>query len=145
MLVASLIEEQDFTACLGETLFQAARRVDREPCSPRGRQFVDAVLEEIARAMRTIIPEGRPASSPVDLRARRQFLQSTRERSLQPDDDWPWPERGRILELLGSAERAFLLIDRIDIERASVPRVVPTQSETAAAPQPSGRLAPAVP
>ena len=144
-LVASLIEEQDFTACLGETLFQVARRVEREPFSPRGREFVDTVLEEIARAMLTIIPEDGLASSPFDVRASRRFLQSTRKRCLQADDDWPWAERGRILELLGSAERAFLLIDRIDAERASVPRVVPSQSETAAAPEPSGRLAPAVP
>ena len=35
-------------------------------------------------------------------------------------------DRGAILTLLGSAERAFFLIERIDAERRSVPRSVPT-------------------
>ena len=30
-LVASLIEEEDFSASLGETLYQIARRVERQP------------------------------------------------------------------------------------------------------------------
>ena len=36
--------------------------------------------------------------------------------------DLPWAERGAILTLLGSAERAFLLIERINAERQSVLR-----------------------
>ena len=44
-LLASLIEEEDFTASLGETLFQVARRVERQPFSPVGRELVDATLD----------------------------------------------------------------------------------------------------
>ena len=33
-LLASLKEEEDLTASLGETLFQVARRVERQPFSP---------------------------------------------------------------------------------------------------------------
>ena len=40
-----------------------------------------------------------------------------------------WEERGAILELLGSAERAFFLINRIDMERASVPRPVVAEED----------------
>ena len=39
--------------------------------------------------------------------------------------DLSWTERGAILTLLGSAERAFFLIERIDAERRSVTRHVP--------------------
>ena len=55
-LLASLIEEMDFTASLGETLFQVARRVERQPFSPVGREFVDATLAQLARAMHEIAP-----------------------------------------------------------------------------------------
>ena len=49
--------------------------------------------------------------------------QALRDRCLKAD--LPWAERGAILTLLGSAERAFYLIERIDAERRSVSRVVP--------------------
>jgi phosphate:Na+ symporter len=142
-LLASLIEEEDFTASLGETLFQVARRVERQPFSPRGREFVDATLEQIAQAMHTI-DAGNGSAARVNAEERQQFLLSTRQRCLGPDAALPWEERGRILELLGTAERAFFLIDRIDAERRSVPRVV-TDSAEAASPKLHGaRLAPAV-
>jgi phosphate:Na+ symporter len=51
---------------------------------------------------------------------------------LQLGVDLPWEERGAVLELLGSAERAFFLIDRIDAERRSVPRVVVAPVEAGA-------------
>ena len=41
-LLASLIEEEDFTASLGETLHQVARRVERLTFSAAGRPLVDA-------------------------------------------------------------------------------------------------------
>ena len=143
-LVASLIEEQDFTGSLAETLFQVARRVEREAFCPRGQEFVDAVLEQVAHAIRTISPKSH-ALSLVDPEERRQFLLATRQRLLEADGDLPWAERGRVLELLGSAERAFLLIDRIDAERKSVPRVVPVPSEAPASALRSTGLAPVVP
>ena len=39
-------------------------------------------------------------------------------------EELPFAERGAILTLLGSAERAFYLIERIDAERKSVSRPV---------------------
>jgi phosphate:Na+ symporter len=47
-----------------------------------------------------------------------------RERCLRLGSNLPWPERGAILTLLGSAERAFYQIERIDAERRSVSRTV---------------------
>ena len=65
-LVASLIEEADFTASLGETLYQIARRVERENFSPAGRKLVDALMVEIADAMRVVTADpGASASACV--------------------------------------------------------------------------------
>ena len=47
------------------------------------------------------------------------------EADLRLGAELPWVERGAILALLGSAERAFFLIERIDAERRSVSRAVP--------------------
>ena len=55
-LVASLIEEEDWTASLGETLYQVARRVERQNFTKPGRELVDATLDQIAEAMRAITP-----------------------------------------------------------------------------------------
>ena len=55
-LLASLIEEEDFTASLGETLFQVARRVERQPFSPSARELVDATLDQIARCHAPLVP-----------------------------------------------------------------------------------------
>ena len=60
-LLASLIEEEDFTASLGETLYQIARRVERQPFSAAGRELVDAMLDQVAEAMRAIIADGHTA------------------------------------------------------------------------------------
>ena len=55
-LVASLIEEEDWTASLGETLYQVARRIERQKFTKPGRELVDATLDKIAEAMRAITP-----------------------------------------------------------------------------------------
>ena len=56
----------------------------------------------------------------------------------------PWEERGAILELLGSAERAFFLIDRIDAERRSVPRsLLPPKTASPSSAAPDWRRCPA--
>ena len=68
---------------------------------------------------------GEAGAAPASQEERQQFLLSTREQCLQLGADLTWEQRGAILELLGSAERAFFLIDRIDAERRSVPRAVP--------------------
>ncbi len=123
-LLASLIEEEDFTASLGETLHQVARRVERQPFGEVGRTLVDGVLDEIAVALRTIIPAIGEPTALHGAEERGRFLQATRTKCLELGAALPWEERGAILELLGSAERAFFLIDRIDMERRSVPRTV---------------------
>ena len=122
-LLASLIEEEDWTASLGETLYQIARRVERETFSPAGRVLVDAMLDEVADAMRAITPNGHTAGPAyADRAGRLPKIQEMREQCLKAE--LPWAERGAILTLLGSAERAFYLIERIDAERRSVLRPV---------------------
>jgi len=131
-LLASLIEEEDFTASLGETLFQFARRVERRVFSPAGRLLVQAAHEQVARAMQRVLPprpDADPESGP-SAEERAEFLLATRRRCLELGSDLPWEERGAILELLGSTERAFFLIDRIDAERRSVPRTVAAEAES---------------
>ena len=143
-LLASLIEEEDFTASLGETLSQVARRVERQQYSVVGRPLVDATLDQIDSALRTIVRGANASAMSAvgsDPDERRQFLLSTRERCLTLGANLPWEERGGILELLGTAERAFFLIDRIAAERRSVPRAVAAVPERDA-PYPNAGLAP---
>jgi phosphate:Na+ symporter len=130
-LLASLIEEEDFTASLGETLFQFVRRVERRTFSSSGKELVDATLRQVERAMQAVLPR-RQRSDVIAPSAeeRSQFLLITRERCLKLGADLAWEERGAILELLGTAERAFFLIDRIDAERRSVPRTVVAAAES---------------
>lgn len=121
-LVASLIEEEDFSASLGETLYQIARRVEREKFTPPGSVLVAAILDQIDAALR--VATGVDGHAAADASGRLPALAELRERCLRMGTELPATERGSILTLLGSAERAFLLIDRIDAERRSVARVV---------------------
>ena len=141
-LLASLIEEEDWTASLGETLYQIARRVERQPFSAAGREVVDSVLDEVSSVIRAIAPngDGEKAGS-VDAASRLPRLQELRARTLRLD--LPFAERGSILTLLGSAERAFYLIERIDAERKSVPRTVATEAAEAKKPRRKGGMEPA--
>jgi phosphate:Na+ symporter len=129
-LVASLIEEEDWTASLGETLYQVARRIERQTFGKPGRDLTDATLDHIADAMRAITPQ--TADAPrvsAQAEPRLPALLQLRERCLKAGADLPWAERGAILTLLGSAERAFFLIERIDTERRSVSRYVPAAEQ----------------
>jgi phosphate:Na+ symporter len=127
-LLASLIEEEDFTASLGETLHQIARRVERQPFSAVGRELVNTAVDHVAEAMRAIAPGDQNAAGvSVDAASRLPVLLELRERCLRLGAELPWVERGAILALLGSAERALFLIERIDAERRSVARVVPAE------------------
>lgn len=143
-LLASLIEEEDFTASLGETLYQIARRVERQPFSAVGRELVNDTLDQVADAMRAIMPDG-SAKGFVSAQAASRLpkLTALRERCLKLGAELPWAERGAILALLGSAERAFQLIQRIDEERKSVARVVPA-AQTAQEKQAPGSFGDAV-
>jgi len=123
-LVASLVEEADFAASLGDTLHQVARRVQRERFSPEGRRLVDSVLDRVGEEMRAVLPADANAAPPANDTDPRAALANVRERCLQLGDAAGPAERGAILALLGSAERASMLIGRLDGERRSVPRVV---------------------
>jgi phosphate:Na+ symporter len=125
-LIASLIEEEDHTASLGETLYQIARRVERQPFGELGRGLVDTVIDQVSDALRAIVPIDQP-NPPVGAEAapRVEALLALRERCLRLGAELPWTERGAILALLGSAERAYFMIERIDAERKSVSRTVP--------------------
>jgi phosphate:Na+ symporter len=139
-LLASLIEEEDWTASLGETLYQIARRVERQPFSPTGRALVDAALDEVSAAMRAITPNGYKSGTVIaDAAGRLPKLQELREDCLKAD--LPWAERGAILTLLGSAERAFYLIERIEAERESVLRPAVIE-EAPAKPEAAGGMEP---
>jgi len=121
-LVASLIEEADFAASVGESLHQIGRRVKRQEFGAEARPLVDATLAEVSTALRLVVADadappaerGNPDAVLLDLRNRCLALGP----AVQP------AERGSILALLGSAERAILLIERLDVERRSVPRTV---------------------
>jgi phosphate:Na+ symporter len=125
-LVASLIEEEDHTASLGETLYQIARRIERQPFGELGRGIVDTIVDQVSDALRAIIPIDQP-NPPVGAEAAPRLgdLLALRERCLRLGAELPWTERGAILALLGSAERAYYMIERIDAERKSVSRAVP--------------------
>ena len=61
-LLASLIEEEDFTASLGETLHQIARRVERQRFSEVGHQLVESISTTCRPACGPFFrqPESRP-------------------------------------------------------------------------------------
>jgi len=124
-LVASLIEEEDWVAGLGETLHQVARRVERQAFSQAGRELVNVNVDLIADAFRAITPATQDMAD-VSPQAAQHLpaIAALRERCLRFEAELPWIERGAILTLLGSAERAFYQIERIDAERRSVSRVV---------------------
>jgi phosphate:Na+ symporter len=131
-LVASMIEEADFSASLGEALYQTARRVERMEFSPQGRELVNAIVDQISAAMKPITSHDLTAS-PVAQAVAGQLstIGQLRERSLRMGNTLPAADRGAVIALLGTAERAILLIERIDSERRSVPRVVPADEPAA--------------
>ena len=143
-LLASLIEEEDFSASLGETLYQTARRVERQPFSEAGRGLVNATIDKISQAMDSITnPANGEGPAQSQTQAQQAFLLETRAQCLKLGESLPWEERGAILALLGSAERAFFLIERIHAERKSVSRDVPASASANASGFPGGGLVPA--
>jgi phosphate:Na+ symporter len=83
------------------------------------------MLDLLAQEMSIIVPGVAKGGAPAlaDHEARLNALANLRDRTIKMAD-LSWEDRGAILALLGSAERAFYLIDRIHEERLSVPRVV---------------------
>jgi phosphate:Na+ symporter len=131
-LLASLIEEEDWTASLGETLYQIARRVQRQPFSAVGQPLVNETIDGVAEAMRAIVPDEKGVTLPgLDIDKQDAAILALRDRCLRLGAELPWAERGAILTLLGSAERAYYLINRIVDERRSVSRDLAQRTEAA--------------
>ena len=110
-LVASLIEEVDFTGALTEQLHQIARRTRREEFSPASQVFLEEALERLDRRMDTIVVS-------EDIEQLRWKVIDTAS--------LPSGEKGALVALLGSIERSEDLIGRIKQERASVDRGIAT-------------------
>jgi phosphate:Na+ symporter len=120
-LVASLIEEVDFTSALSDALYQIARRVKREPFSDAARLVLDQGLERLDQSLtRILIDPALQPRLPAGHRVAPDF-DSLRWQALQ-NRDVAAGEKGALLALLGSVERAEGLVDRIVTERASVDR-----------------------
>jgi phosphate:Na+ symporter len=123
-LLASLIEEQDFNASLTETLSQITRRIERQLFSGNGQAIVTEILDIVEPAVK---------NGPQGTHLPHAFagqIAGLRERCLLNEQKLGWDERGAVLTLLGSAERALYLVQRITDERASVSREL--DRETAA-------------
>ncbi|GGE33978.1 hypothetical protein GCM10007276_09170 [Agaricicola taiwanensis] len=122
-LIASLIEEADFTAALTESLHQVARRVRRETFSERARMIVDKALDKLDASLRDILPDfGIAQPRMPDGHVSYPDVEELRASTLALGPNAGAAERGTILALLGSIERAEILIRRIDNERRSVNR-----------------------
>ena len=122
-LVASLIEEADFTAALTESMHQVARRVKREKFSDAARAIVDVALDKLDASLQDIMPDYGVASPAMPAgHVSIPDVEELRARTLALGPNAGAAERGTILALLGSIERAEILIRRIDDERKSVNR-----------------------
>lgn len=122
-LVASLIEEADFTAALTESLHQVARRVRREVFGSEARAIVDVALNKLDASLQEILPDYGIANPPMPAgHVSIPDVEELRARTLALGPNAGAAERGTILALLGSIERAEILIHRIDAERKSVNR-----------------------
>lgn len=122
-LVASLIEEADFTAALTESMHQVARRVKREKFGNQAQPIVNTALDKLDAALRTIMPDYGVADPQMPAgHVSYPEVEELRARTLALGPNAGAGERGTILALLGSIERAEILIRRIDAERKSVNR-----------------------
>ncbi len=138
-MIASLIEEEDFTASLGEVLYQIARRAERHPFGVPGKELLNKTLDQVSEALSGILPDAAPMTN-VSAEARLPAIAALREECLNRAE-LPWTDRGALLAMLGSAERAFYLIERIHAERKSVMRIVP-QTADKRSPDASGQAMP---
>ena len=123
-LVASMIEEADFTGSLTESLHQIARRIQREEFTPASKEVLDTGLDHLDRKLSAL--EGVPATDGLAAAPGSTLLDAPEFEAMRwtviDADDIPAAEKGALLALLGSMERAEALIDRIAQERASVDR-----------------------
>lgn len=122
-LVASLIEEADFTGSLTEALHQIARRVKREPFGEASRGFINEALDRLDRSLTPILFSGDMARPTLPAgHSRTVPIEELRWQVLEKGGAVPASEKGALLAILGSIERAEGLIKRIEDERASIDR-----------------------
>ena len=120
-LVASLIEELDFTSALSESLYQIARRIKREPFTKAARDVLAKGLDRLDQSVnQAFFAAQRQHQPPVDP-AHTEGLETLRWQALE-DHDVQAGEKGGLLALLGSIKRAEGLIEQIVAERLSVDR-----------------------
>ena len=95
-LLASLIEEEDFTASLVETQHQLLRRSERVEFSEAGRAIVLKIIEEVEVELDGILADKAPNAAEMKaLRDKqRQWMLSTREKALAAANKLDWEERG---------------------------------------------------
>jgi phosphate:Na+ symporter len=127
-LVASMIEEADFAGSLSDSLNQIARRVQREQFSAPGQAILDQGLSHLEQKLSALnadadadAADDAPISEPPALAMGEAEFEAMRWRVIDAGDV-PATEKGALLALLGSMERAESLIDRIQQERMSVDR-----------------------
>ena len=126
-LVASMIEEADFTGSLTESLYQIARRIEREQFSPASREVLDKGLHHLDQKLSLLeAVDSLPAASNGEVAPEVPVVAAAEFEALRwtviDAEGIPAAEKGALLALLGSMERAESLIDRIEQERASVDR-----------------------
>ncbi|MFZ2259684.1 MAG: Na/Pi symporter [Luteococcus japonicus] len=130
-LVASLIEEVDFTTSLNEQLHQIARRVTREEFSPASQVFWTEALERLETRLADITTAVAPATDVPAEKRTETTIEDLRWRIIDTAS-LPAGEKGALVALLGSVERAETLIARIEQERASVDRGIAVMEQAPA-------------
>jgi phosphate:Na+ symporter len=127
-LVASMIEEADFTGSLSDSLHQIARRVRREQFSPAGQTILGEGLGHLEQKLSALTADAVPGTDALmgepAVLGQAEF-EAMRWRVIDAGDI-PAAEKGALLALIGSIERAESLIDRIQQERLSVDRAQST-------------------
>lgn len=120
-LVASMIEEVDYTGSLAETMHQIARRVQREEFSEAGNTFVQTALGRLESTMQ-LLEQPDATQPPMDRDESALAAFEEIRWGVIDSEAVPSNEKGAIIALLGSIERAEALMARVLAERASLDR-----------------------
>jgi phosphate:Na+ symporter len=122
-LLGSLIEEADFTATLVEAQHQMLRRFGRMEFSAKGKALALAIIRRAEQDLDAMLADRMtPAEMHATREAQHRDVLQMRQQALSPQSQLTWQERGSLLEMLGTLERAFSVAERIHVERASVSR-----------------------
>lgn len=123
-LLASLIEEADFCAALGESLHQVAHRARQAKFGAGATAVLDSALDEAADMLATLTQDRPGHELPLsDTELVMIALGQLRNETLRLGPETTSGERGVLIALLGTVERAAMLIARIHQERKSVERL----------------------